>query len=457
MSQLISLAEIIETLSKKWTPHEGQIPVGSALFYEGFKNIFFCAGRNTGKTSLSAYCCTRWAMQYPGSENYIFGPYSNQMREILWASQRIQDFVPEEWIQSINNTEMRITLNNGSFIKLDGSDNDQARRGIKPSGVIVYDEFKDHKLSFVKAMEPNRAAKNAPALFIGTPPEFDNHFVTYMEYAKRSPKWFFHHAPTEVNPHIPKSWLSDEKERLITIGDEEEWIREYMAIFVRGGKRHIFPQFLKYESKPLADILPESREDWEMIVWADPASASTFGVLFLLFNPYLRKVIVVDEIYETMMANMTAQSIYGRMQKKVASWEKLGIREFRFGYDEAATWFANEVAELCDWYLEPTHKAQNPKESGISLIRDLFYNESIEVAMECKNFISEMNNYIKDDKGRIPKENDHLIDCLRYALAALGFEFTHKTPPIKKDKDMERRFHKMEDDFANSMMDPEID
>lgn len=249
------LADIIETLSAIWTPHIGQIPVGSALFYEMCRNIFIQAGRNWGKTELAAYCTTRWGMQFPGTENYIFEPFLNQAREILWESNRLQSFVPDKWIDSINKTEMRIRLINGSFIKLDGADNEDSRRGIKPGGLIIYDEFKDHKASFTKAMEPNRIAKKVPAIFIGTPPEIHCQFVEYADYAKKSDKWRYFHAPTEQNPHINFEALMEEKARLIAMGDYEEWLREYEAIYVKGGKNHLLPQFLNLKHKSRSEVL----------------------------------------------------------------------------------------------------------------------------------------------------------------------------------------------------------
>lgn len=448
MSEILELSEIIEGLHRKWTPHEGQLPFGSALFYQGYKNIFGECGRNLGKTDIASYCTWRWAMQYPGSENYIFEPFQNQAREILWASNRIQTFGPEEWIQDINKTEMRITFNNGSFVKLDGADNEDARRGIKPKGLIIYDEFKDHKKSFVDAMEPNRASHDAPALFLGTPPEFHNHFVDFAEYAKANPlEWKYIQAPSSLNPHLSRKWLENKKKMMIAMGDEEGWLREYEATFVKGGKRHIFPQFLKYSLKPLQDLLPKDINHWQMCITFDPGTSTTFAVLFTLYNPYSKKIIIVDEIYEQTMSEMTVQKIYGKAQKKVDIWKRMGVKEFQFVYDEAATWFKNEISELCSWYMEPSKKAQNDKNSGISLIRDMFANNSIDVAKECLKYIWEMENYIKDDEGRIPKINDHLIDCHRYTLAALGYEFTDTKYIAPPDPDTQRRAYRIEDDF----------
>ena len=166
-SYRLHLATGIEALHRKWTPHPAQVELGRALLSGGFLDVFGQCGRNFGKTELVGYLTWRYAFTFPRSENYYFAPYMKQAREIMWASRRIQDFGPKDWIESINNTEMRITFKNGSFIKLDGSDNVDAYRGVKPKGLTIYDEFKDFRPEFHEAYDPNRAAFNSPLLIIG--------------------------------------------------------------------------------------------------------------------------------------------------------------------------------------------------------------------------------------------------------------------------------------------------
>lgn len=462
---LIALADFLRQLHAKWKPHPGQIKLGWALFYGGFKDIFGQCGRNFGKTEFIAYAATRYAGERPKSENYIFGPIQKQVKEILWASQRIQSMPPEEFVQNTNNVEMRVTLSNEAFIKLDGSDNVDSYRGIKPKGLSVYDEFKDMKKEFVDAYDPNRAAFDSPAIYIGTPPEFHNHFVETAETAKKyhGTDWFFLHAPSSSNPHIAKSWLERKKRQLIEAGDLETWQREYEAIYIKGGKRHIFPQFLKHLCRPIDELTPKDLNKWWLVTHFDPATTSVFGVLFSLFNPYTKRLILVDEIYEDVMARMTTRQIWAQVMPIIEKWCEKGIRKFEYGYDEAAAWFSNETTDWLsdrrekgekvppDLWLTPTKKNEYGIETGIGMVRDIFNHNLIEVSQHLEKTRFEMENYIKTEDGKIPKDGDHQINNLQYTLQLLGYEFGEEKPPKAQDPDDMPRGKSLEEDLADEI------
>lgn len=439
------LYETIEGLHRNWTPHEIQAQIAEAIFYKGIKNIFVCAGRNVGKTEIAAYCGWRWSKQNPESQNYIFEPYAKQGREILWASKRIQTFGPKEWVEGTNDTEMRLKFKNGSFIKVEGSDNSASMAGIKPKGLIVYDECKDHRNESITNFEPNRAAFDVPALFIGTPPEFHNHFVDYMDMAKNSSDWLFIHAPTRSNPHISSKWLERKRLEMIAMGMEEDWLREYEAIFVKGGKKTIYPQWLKLKYKKLEDVVPIDLHKWILVVALDPAATSIFGGSIFLHSPFSKKIIIIDEIYESEPYKMTAREINNTINEKIKPW-KDKVKRIDYIYDEASAFFKNELQEVdSSKWLMPTQKSRFGVEGYINLVRSALNADLITVLESCVNTIKEHEEYSKDDNGRIPKANDHIINSLQYGIASLGLDFTETLEP--REKPEEKRFYTFQEEF----------
>jgi hypothetical protein len=446
-------AEMLQALHRTWMPHPAQAQIGAALLTQGFSDIFAVCGRNFGKTELVAYLLWRYAATYPGSENYYFSPYMKQSREILWETNRVQGFGPKAWLNGHpNNTEMRIRFKNGSFIKLDGSDNVEAYRGVKPRGLTIFDEFKDFRPEFFEAYDPNRAAFNSPLLLIGTPPEFEGQFTSLYEAWKQDAGKATFQFATSCNPHIDPEWLSKKKAELYARGDADVWEREYEARFIRGGSRRVFPMLdPDTVSKPHDAILREigrDRKKLEWYLWADPAGASCFAVLFAAVNPYTRTIYLLDEIYETKQGEMSVGKIGRRIgQMRDSLWEPgTSGNEWRQGYDEAEAWFANEMLDTFNEHYEPTQKAKNEKDKGIALIKDILLGGKLVVSDRCKKFIWEMDNYQKDDSGKFVKKNDHLIDCFRYILGASYYNL-NETVEHNPEKDEMWRGARIEDDF----------
>lgn len=430
---LINYAQTVNGLHKSWAPHPGQIRVGRALFNDGLKGIFVQCGRKWGKTEFALYILWRWARLYPGSRCYYIAPFLKQAREIVWADPRITSFGPRAWLlpgsRGINNSDMRLNFTNGSFIKIDGSDNYDAHRGTRPS-LIVYEEFKDHRPEFRVVMRPNLAVCNAPEVFIGTPPEIEGEFTETAKEHKSDPDKFFYESPTHENPHIAADWLTKEKKRLYDRGEGDVWEREYMARFVPGGVNKIFSMLSRARHmKTHAEVMREIERDMKKLEWfviADPAASSVFGGMFCALNPYTKKLYLLDEIYETRQHEMSVSRIGHTIQvKRNGLWQRKNY-EWRHVYDEAETWFMNEWLEQFpeEPCFEPTHKALNDKDVGVSLIKDMLLSDLIVMSDRCKMTFWEMDQYYRDKDGKIPKGRDHLIDCLRYALGASNYSMT---------------------------------
>lgn len=436
-----TMFETLSGLHSKWMPHAGQVPMGKALFYDDCKDIFGKCGRNWGKTEEIAYFGWRYAKENPGTENYIFEPQQKQAREILWSGNRIQTFGPQEWIQAINKTEMRITFKNGSFLKIDGSENYESYRGVKPKGLSVYDEVKDMRKEFFDAYEPNRAAFNTPAVWIGTPPEFPCHYDDIEATIRRDSEARFFWGPSWANPHISLAFILKKFRQYRDSGDIETWLREYAALSIRGGSKHIFPQWLRYTPKTSDEVWSlVSPRHCTLVVSFDPSTMNRFGVLFCLYNELTKKLYLIDEILETKMADMTARKIFERTEPMIKAIMKRGVKDIRWVYDEAAAWFRNELNDVpgCNWSLEPTQKASNTSESGISIIRTLFDLKMIEVSKDLVHFKSDFDGYIKDDKGRLPLKLDEFPDLLRYTVHACGYDLKELEEKIIDPDDMVR-------------------
>lgn len=453
-NDIIEHASILDSLHETWQPHAGQITVGKALFQDDKRMLFIQCGRKWGKTEIIMYFLYRWALTHPNASCYYISPFQKQSKEIIWANGRLQRFINKKYVRSTNSTEMRITLTNGSFIKLDGSDNFEAYRGIEPH-MVVFEEFKDFRPEFYTAMEPNLVVHNSPLVIIGTPPINDCQFTQLADECRKDVTKFYIEEPSERNPHISKAWLDKKKEELIARGEEDVWQREYMGKYVKGGSSKIFPMINESIVRPHKVMMKAIERDLKRMtkyIVCDPAGASVFGVLFAFINPYSRIVYLVDEIYETRQSHMTVDFVGSNIIKKRDNlWFDRTGDDWSFHHDEAAVWWANELRDRFNINSMPTRKSQNKKEDGLSLIKDIMRYNKLVISDRCVKTFWELDNYIKDANGNIPKVNDHQIDNFRYLLGAEMYDINdvHRLPDRERSEDY--RASKISDDF------PELD
>jgi hypothetical protein len=284
-------------------------------------------------------------------------------------------------------------------------------------------------------MEPNLATHSAQCVWAGTPPEVDQPFVDgLIGEAKRTSGYF--NFTSYDNPHISKDWLDKKREELARKGESAIFEREYMARRVRGGPSAIIPMFdRRRHMKPYDDVMAEVAKDFSSMEWlviCDPGTASVFAVLLGCFNPYIKKMYWLDCLYLEKQADTSVSNVIPLIQSMRMDYRH--EQEWLQVYDEAASWFAAEAAATYDEHFTPTCKAQNKKENGLSLIKDQCLNGRVLISDRCEKLAWEVENYVKDKNGKIPKERDHLIDCWRYGNAAVGFDLNDDDSKFAADE-----------------------
>ena len=452
MADLIrNYINIINDLHAYWEPHDEQITVGKALFNDDVRHMFVQCGRKWGKSELAIYMLWRWCLTFQNASCYYISPFAKQSKEIIWANKRLQNFGSRNYITSVNNSELRINFTNGSFIKCDGSDNFEAYRGITPH-LVLYDEFKDFRPEFHISMAPNLSVHNAPLIIIGTPPDYENQYVQLAEEYKLDPKKRFFQFSSFGNPHIDREWLENEKKTLYARGEGDVWEREYMGRFVTGGINSIFPMLSKRYIYKHDDVIRGIDRDKKKLSWfcvCDPGTTTCFAVLFGCINPYTQQIYLLDEIYETDQKK-TSVNVIGQTIKQMKN-ELYARGDWTQCADEAAAWFIAEMADRFDEGFLPTQKSLNKKDEGLGLIKDIMLQDKLIISDRCKKLYWEMENYVRDKFNRIPKVNDHLIDCFRYLLDIAGYSLNTRLEPrdyeeIHKET---KRFYTLTEDLLN--------
>ena len=125
------------------------------------------AGRRFGKSYLSCIELLRGAINRPGEVYFYCAPTYRMAKDIAWKE--LKRLVPKVWVQSKNETDLRLELINGSTIELKGTENAMALRGRSLAGVVLDEAaFMDRDV-WAEVIRPALADKQGWALFISTP------------------------------------------------------------------------------------------------------------------------------------------------------------------------------------------------------------------------------------------------------------------------------------------------
>lgn len=429
-------------------PHPLQYPVLKAFFGDGKRIIMGQCGRSFGKTEDILYIAWRFALTHPGAEIYIICPELKQAKKIYWYKKRVQNYGPRKYVQDLFESKLRVEFTNGSAIILDGCENYDSLRGIKPD-LVIYDEFQHHTKHFdEEVMQPNLASGRVSLVVMGTPPKRKCYYTEFRDtviqkIVEGNPRYFYVELPSASNPINDPEWLEEKRRDLFAKGKQNVWYREYEGKLRFDTESAIFPMFSRFEmSVPRVDIaarLEHRKRKVQYYAIFDPATASCFAALFIAVDPFSSEIFILDVIYEKTRALCTSMRIWARANEIKSRWnDELG--EWTNIYDEAETWFANEVLQELEggedgFSLQPTHKKPRNKidgedgRPGESVLMMAMLLKKFWVNEECADFFEEMENYVKDESGDYPTTDDHLVDCLMYFSMDAGYKIREDIDP----------------------------
>lgn len=184
------------------------------------------AGRRFGKTHLAIRELAYHARE-PDREIWYVAPSYKMAKNIVWRKlkNRLQDL---NWVEKHNETEMSLTLKNGSQISLKGADNYDSLRGVGLD-FIVLDEFADiDPEAWFETLRPTLSDKQGKALFIGTPKGQSNwSYELYQNSLDDAETWSSHQFTTIQGGQVTESEIAQARKDL----DERTFRQEYEATF----------------------------------------------------------------------------------------------------------------------------------------------------------------------------------------------------------------------------------
>ena len=191
------------------------------------------AGRRWGKTHLAVRELARVCRQ-PRKRTFYVAPSYRQAKQIVWDPLKYR-LIDLGWVRKINESDLTVTLINGSSISLRGADNPDSLRGVGLDFVVM-DEFAmiDEK-AWNEVLRPTLSDKQGSAMFISTPMGQGNWaYELYQRgMATEEHQWESWQFTTLDGGNVTEEEIEQAQRDL----DERTFRQEYLATFETAGNR----------------------------------------------------------------------------------------------------------------------------------------------------------------------------------------------------------------------------
>jgi hypothetical protein len=184
------------------------------------------AGRRWGKTHLSIRELARFA-SIPDSKVMYVAPSYRMAKGIVWDKLKYK-LLDLRWIKKVNESDLTITLVNGSRISIRGADNFDSLRGLE-NHFVVMDEFAmiDPR-AWTEVLRATLSNTLGHALFISTPVGKNNWAFDLFNRSSDDPdNWSSHQYTSIQGGQIPDSEIEQARRDL----DERVFRQEFEASF----------------------------------------------------------------------------------------------------------------------------------------------------------------------------------------------------------------------------------
>lgn len=182
----------LQALPYNFKAYPYQMDLFKAFFKDGYKRLVCIWHRRAGKDKVSLNLLVGASQQRVGVYYYVF-PELKQARRDIWENidrdgMRFLDHIPKSIVKKYNNSEMVVELNNGSLIRLVGSDRYDSLMGSNPVG-IIFAEYSLQKPQAWDYLRPILAENKGWALFQYTPRGM-NHGYGLYSHVKDNKDWY---------------------------------------------------------------------------------------------------------------------------------------------------------------------------------------------------------------------------------------------------------------------------
>lgn len=367
------------------------------------------AGRRGGKTYLAMTELAR-AARFPNKNVWYVSPSYRQSKQIMW-DQLKNKMLAVNWADKVNESDLSITLKNGSKISLRGADNFDSLRGVALD-FLAMDEFAYiNEKAFTEVLRPTLSDKQGKALFITTPAGTNNWAYELYQRGKEVSElnWSSHSFTTLDGGRVTEEEIEQARNDL----DERTFKQEYLASFetVTNQCYYAFDRelnVLKYEN-PIPPVL---------YVGID------FNVGMLAVSIFARHGNVIHEFDEIALTSTNTDEAVQEIRNRYPTQKIIAYPDPAGNQRKTSASGKTDIMILrnAGFDVKVPH-AHNPVRDGINAVNSKLCNSKGErtffVDPKCKQTINSLSKYSYKEGSSIPDKdgiNDHFADSIRYYI-----------------------------------------
>lgn len=378
------------------------------------------AGRRFGKTFLSIrQLC--WEARIPNREIFYITSSYRAAKMIVWKplKRRLQDL---RWARKINESELSITLKNGTTISLKGSENPDSLRG--PSlAYVVIDEVADVDPElFFEVIRPALADQEGGALFIGTPKGKSNWaYDLYTMQEEHPDSWRSWQFTTIEGGRVTEKEIESAKTEL----DARTFRQEFLATFETFEGRVAWAFEREHNIRPA----PEYSSKDQLIVGVDFNVSPITAAIMIRRGDSLH---VIDEI---VMHSSNTQELVDELKNRYSGYKIYAYPDPAGRQRKTSAGGQTDFTILQNggFVVKAPNSHNSVKDRINSLNSRLCSSDGIRhlfISPQCKYTIESLEKFCYKEGTQIPDKDsgfDHIFDALSYAVDYLF--------PIKRNID----------------------
>ena len=367
------------------------------------------AGRRFGKSFLAINEVAK-ACRYPRKRAFMVYPTYRQAKQVIWDQLKTR-LLELNWVEKINESDLSVTLVNGSVISLRGADNPDSLRGVGLD-FIVMDEFAmiDEK-AWTEVLRPTLSDKQGRAMFITTPLGQSNWAYDLFQKGldPTESNWSSFQYTTLDGGNVPPEEIEQARQDL----DERTFRQEYLATFETYANRIFYSFDRAHNIKTYDDAQPDI-----LYVGMD------FNIDPMSMIVFVRKgddIYVVDEIemYSSNTQEAVAELQARYPNKRIWVYPDPACRQRKTSAGGATDL---TILQNAGFTLKVPN-AHNPVRDGVnavnSKLRSASGHASLFVDPKCRKLIECLEKFsYKQGTSQPDKDSgyDHMADALRYAI-----------------------------------------